>query len=106
MSEVGLQSIAETEAAEVQESSTMTQTQAWLDEHHPERYEIEGEGYLRCPTCEEWSPCRVRAAFVALDQAISTVRGSVAWLDGNNLTHINEDRFLDSLPGWWDGIDA
>lgn len=39
---------------------------SWLDEHHPEVYGKPGEEYARCPTCEEWSPCRVRMLADAL----------------------------------------
>ena len=80
----------------------MSANATWLTEFHPERYEIDGEVYLRCPTCEEWSPCRVRVAFGLVDEAIRTVRKSIAWLDANNRGHINEDRFLASIPEWWE----
>lgn len=84
--------------------SSMEKT--WLDDNHPSEYEADGTRFLRCPTCEEWSPCRVRTAFTLANDAIEVVKGSVAWLDGNNLSHINEDRFLASIPAWWESDRA
>lgn len=51
----------------------------WLDRVHPLYYEIEDEGFRRCPTCEEWSPCDVRKGVVALvEQARAGERERVA----------------------------
>lgn len=76
-----------------------TMTTSWLDHFHPAQYEIEGERYNRCPTCEEWSPCRVRmladacaglelrgAANVGSRQSITGLDGTSMLVDHNTWT--------------------
>jgi len=46
----------------------------WMNDYHPLEYGTPGtiDHMLRCPTCEEWSPCRVRTMYVAALAATGT----------------------------------